>query len=60
MAISRCRPAARASSMLATLAQAMSSTISAATSIASSTGLIGPTMSSSSGVAIIDLPACSW
>ena len=59
MAISRCRPAARASSMLATLAQAMSSTISAATSIASSTGLIGPTMSSSSGAAVIDRPACS-
>ena len=59
MASSRWRVAPRASSMLATFAQAIRSTSTTAPSSAWSTGLIGPTRSSSNGTARCDQPVCS-
>ena len=59
MAISRCRAAPRASSMLATLTQAMTSTITTAPSSSCSTGFTGPTRSSSRGTARCVQPVCS-
>ena len=59
IANSRSRAAPRARSMLATLAQAMSSTMITAPSSASRTGLTGPTRSSSRGAARRVMPLWS-